>query len=99
MFSDMRPMSDLDQVVDFRAAGDTGFADAGAIDAGIGLEFDVVFNHDRHRLRDFAPMPELIFSEAKSIAANNHPILQQHIVSQATLLADDRVGVCCELVS
>ena len=42
-----RAMSDLRQVVDLRTAADTGFADAGAIDAGVGLDFHIILQHRR----------------------------------------------------
>ena len=92
-------MANLHQIVNLRTAGNVSFADTGAVDAGVGLNLHVVLDDHGHRLRDFVPVAVIIFSEAKSIAANNHPILQQHIVSQATLLADDRVGMSREVVT
>ncbi len=41
VLADRRAMSDLHQVVDLGAARDAGLADAGAIDAGVGLHFDI----------------------------------------------------------
>src|SRR5450759_2599654 len=38
-------VADVDQVVEFRTAPDAGLADAGAVDAGVGLEFRVALNH------------------------------------------------------
>src|ERR1700733_6571167 len=99
MLSDVRAMANLNQVIDFRAFSNTGFANTGAINAGVSLDFNIVLNHDRHRLWDFVPPPKLIFSKTKSISANDHAISKQHIVSQTALFANDRVSVSHEVIS
>src|SRR5271166_84826 len=98
MLTNMGAVADLHQIVDLGAAGNAGFADAGAIDAGIGLDFYIVLDDDRHRLRDLVPVAEIIFSEPEAVGANDHAILQQHIISQAAVLADDGVSVGQEIV-
>ena len=44
--SDFAGVTDQDEVVDFCAAADASFANGGAIDARVGLNFDVVFEND-----------------------------------------------------
>ena len=46
ILADFAGMADQHQVVDFRAPADARFADGRAVDAGIGLNFHVVFDHD-----------------------------------------------------
>src|ERR1700676_3013683 len=99
MLSNMRAMADLHQIVDLGASRNVGLADAGAIDAGIGLDFHVVFDDDRHRLRDLVPVAEIVFGESETIPTNDHPILQQNIISQTALLADDRMSVSHEVLA
>src|ERR1700722_4976529 len=76
-----------------------GLAYAGAIDAGIGLNLYVVFDNDRHRLRDLMPMAKFIFCKSESVSADDDTILQQYVISQAAVLADDGVGVSQEVVT
>ena len=45
IFSHRRSMADLDQIINLDAAGDLGVADAGPVDAGIGLNFHLVAEH------------------------------------------------------
>ena len=47
VFTHLRSMADLHEVVDLDAASDASFADAGAIDAGVRLHFNIVFDDDR----------------------------------------------------
>src|SRR5579872_943442 len=99
ILANMRAMANLHQIIDFGPPGNVSFADAGAIDAGVGLNFHVIFDDHGHRLRDLVPVAEIIFCESKAIAAHDHAILQQHIISQPAVLADDGVSVCQEVVS
>ncbi len=95
----MRAVADLHQIVDLRAAADVSFAHAGAVDAGVGLDLDVVFNHHRLGLRNLVPASSVVLGEAEAVGADDHAILQKHIISQAAALADDRMGVGKEVVT
>ena len=53
--ADRGAVADLDEVVDLGAGVDAGFADGGAVDAGVGLDLDVVFKDGAARLQDFVP--------------------------------------------
>ena len=55
VLADLAGVPDQDQIVDFRAAANARFPDGGAIDAGIGLNFDVVLDHHRSMLHDLVP--------------------------------------------
>jgi hypothetical protein len=46
---------DHDQVVDLGAGVDAGFADGGAVDGGVGLDLDVIFENSAAGLEDFVP--------------------------------------------
>src|SRR5712692_6852587 len=52
VLSDATGVADLDEVVDLRAASDAGLADGSAIDAGVGLDLDIIFDHDSAGLDD-----------------------------------------------
>ncbi len=91
-------MSYLHQVVDFDAAPNASFTNAGAIDAGIRLHLDVIFQHRRAGLRDLFPAIA-IAGKAEAVAANDDAVLQDDVVAQAAVFTHDRVGVCEEVVA
>ena len=66
----------VDQVVQFRASSYAGLAYAGAVDAGVGLEFGVALNHDVARLDDFVPVGFVVLGEAETVAAYYYSVLQ-----------------------
>ena len=73
--TDVAGVSDKDQVVDFCAVADARFADGGAVDAGVGLNFDVVFEHGGARLDDFVPGAVLAFGEAEAVGSDDCAVL------------------------
>src|ERR1700674_196711 len=99
MLTDVRAVADLHQIVDLGAAGNVGFADAGAVDAGVSLDFHIVLDDDRHGLRDFVPAAEIIFGEPETVGANDHAILQQHVIPQPAMFADYGVSVSQEVIA
>ncbi len=52
---DVAGVTDEHEVVDFCAVADARFADGGAVDAGVGLNFHVVFENGGAGLDDFMP--------------------------------------------
>src|ERR1700758_2567148 len=50
--SDDAAVADVDHIVDLRPAADAGFANAGAVDAGVGLDLDVALNRHVAGLHD-----------------------------------------------
>ena len=65
-FADGRAVADLDEVVDLGAGVDAGFADGGAVDAGVGLDFDVVFEDGGAGLEDLVPACRRIGGRSRS---------------------------------
>src|SRR2546427_12712123 len=92
-------MSDLDQIVNLGSTSDVGFANAGAVDAGICLNLHIIFNHRRPGLDNFVPAAGIILGEAKTIAANDYSILQDHVIADAAMLAHDGVRVSEKVVA
>jgi len=91
VFADLGAMSYLDQVVDLRTAGNARFPYAGTVHAGIGLNFNVIFNDRRPGLHDLVPVAVLVFGEAEAVAANYDSVLEHNVVADAAELAHDRV--------
>jgi hypothetical protein len=89
----------LDQVVDLRAASYASLAYAGAVDTGVGLDLDVVFDDYVAGLDDFVPAAEVVLGEAETVGANYGAILQQDVVSQVAEFSDYGVGVGEEIVA
>src|SRR5579864_9138679 len=73
--------------------------DAGAVDAGISLDFHVIVDDDWHGLRNLVPVAEIIFGESETVRSNDHAILQQHVISETAALADHGVRVSQEVVA
>ena len=69
-------MAHLHQVVYFNPAADAGFADAGAVDARVRLDLDIVLDHDRRGLRDFVPRALAGFRETKTVGTDDYAVLQ-----------------------
>src|SRR4029077_1584125 len=93
VLADLRAVAHLDKVVDFGAARDVRLADAGAVDASVGLDFHIVFQNCRAGLDNFVPVSGVVFGEAEAVGADHHAILQHHVVSQAAVLAHYGMGV------
>src|SRR5262249_17502948 len=64
-------VADLYEVVEFRVVANSGLAQAGPVDAGVGLDFHIVFDHPLARLRNLVPPALIIRGEAKSIRADD----------------------------
>src|SRR5437870_4919330 len=92
-------MSDLDQIIDLGSARDMGFANTGAVNASVGLNFHVIFNHCRPGLDNFVPAAGIILGETKTIAADDYSILQDHVIADAAMLAHDGVRVSEKVIA
>ncbi len=93
----------LDEIVDLGPGVDAGFADAGAVDAGVGLDFDVVFEDGGAGLLDLVPasagLDACLFGEAEAVGSDDGSVLEDDVVAEAAVLADDGVGVGEEVVA
>ncbi len=94
-----RSVADLHQVVDLRAVGNDGRADAGAVDAGIGLDLDIAADAHRPGLRNLVPGAVIALGEAKAIAADHDPVLKNDAVAEHAALADDGMGMGEEITA
>ena len=68
-------MADVNHVVDLGAAHDTSFADAGAVDAGVGLDFDVAYGRPLSGLHDLVPASGVVLGKAEAVGADDGPVL------------------------
>ena len=92
-------MAYQDEVVDFGAAAYAGFAYRCAVDAGVGLDLDVVFEDCWAGLDDFVPGAVFSFGEAQAVAADDGAGLEDYAVSYSAVFADYGVGVGEEIVA
>ena len=92
-------VADEDEIVDLGAAADAGLADGGAVDAGIGLDFDVVFEDGGAGLRHFVPGAVFLFGVAEAVGADDGAVLQDDAIADAAVFADDGVGMGEEIVA
>ena len=87
IFAHRRAMSNLHEVVDLGPAANPRFANAGAIDAGICLNFDMIFNDRRTRLHNLVPLAGIVLGEAVAVGPHHHAILQDDVIPDQTALA------------
>jgi hypothetical protein len=81
------------QVIDFGAAADARFADGGAVDGAIGLDFDVILEHGNSRLLGLAPASVRFARVTEAVAANHRAVLQDHPIAELAVFADAGMGV------
>ena len=104
VFADDGAVADLDEVVDLRPGTDAGLADGGAVDAGVGLDFDVVVENGGAGLEDLVPgaafmTRAVLAGEAEAVRPDDGAVLQQDIIAEAAVFAYDGVGVGEEAVA
>src|SRR5271154_1617311 len=92
-------MADEDQIVKLGAAGDARLTDGGAVDAGVGLDFNVVFQDGGASLQHFVPAAVRLLGEAKTIRADDGAILQDDAVADAAMFANHGMRVGEEMVA
>jgi len=97
--ADIARVADENEVVDFCAVADTRFADGGAVDASVGLDFDVVFENSRAGLDDFVPGAVFAFGEAEAVGSDDGAVLENDAIANAAKFADDAVRVREEIVA
>ena len=84
-------MTDDDKVVELGAVADAGFSNGGAVDAGVGLDLDVVFKNGGAGLLHLVPGAVFLFGEAETVAADDRPVLQDDAIANAAKFAHDGV--------
>ena len=94
-----RAVAYLNEIVDLGPGVDAGFADGGAVDAGIGLNFDGVLEDCGAGLEDLVPGAVGLAGEAESISADDGAVLKDDVVAELAVLADYSVGVGEEIIS
>jgi hypothetical protein len=92
-------VTDLDEVVYLCAGPDSGLADGGAVDAGIGLDFNRVLKDGRAGLEDLVPASVGLLCEAEAVGADDGSVLEDDVVAELAVLANDRVGMREEVVA
>src|SRR2546430_7573911 len=92
-------MSDLDQIVNLRSARDVRLANTGAVNASVGLNFHVIFDHRRPGLDNFVPAAGVILGKTETIATNDHTVLQNDVITNAAVLAHDGMRVSKEAIA
>ncbi len=92
-------MADEYEAVEFCAPANTRLADGGAVDAGIGLNLNVVFKNRWTGLRNFVPTAVWLLRKAKAVGADYHSVLENNAVANAALLSHDCVRMGEEVIA
>src|SRR5664280_2018013 len=98
VFADTGSVADLDEVVDLGVGVDVGFANRGAIDGGVGLDLDVVVENGSAGLHDLVPA-FAIAGKAVAVGTDHDAVLQDDVVADVAVFADDGVGVRQKVVA
>ena len=99
VFPDHGTVSDLRKIVDFRSRTNAGQADTGAIDAGVGLHFNIVIELGGAGLDDLAPAALVILREAEAIGANDRAVLKDDAIAKTAIFTHDGMGMGKETVA
>src|SRR5947199_10710072 len=91
-------MSDLDQIVNLRSARDVRLANTGAVNASVGLNFHVIFDHRRPGLDNFVPAAGVIVGKAKTIAAKDYAMLEDEGMTNAAGRAQEGMRLRKEVI-
>src|SRR5690349_19332655 len=97
--TDLAGVADENEVVDFCAVADARFANGGAVDAGVGLDFHVIFENGGAGLNDFVPGAVFLFCEAEAVGSDDGAVLKNDAMADAAEFADDCMGVGEEIVA
>src|SRR5260221_5368718 len=97
--ADFAGVTNQHKVIDFCTTADAGFANSGAVDGRVGLDFHVVFQDGRAGLGNFVPGAVFLFGEAEAIGADDHSVLEQHAIADAAVFPDNGMGVGEEIVA
>ena len=93
ILANFRAVAHLNEVVDLSPGLNAGLADGGAVDAGVGLYFDSVFEDRGAGLKDFVPGAAGLASEAEAVGTYDCAVLDDHVVAQLAVLADYSMSV------
>src|SRR5438046_6413491 len=95
----LRGVTHLDKVIHFDATAEARFTHRGAVNARVGLNLDVVFDHRRPGLNDLVVGPIRLLRKPETIATDHRAVLENHAVPNLDVLAHDGVGVREEAVA
>ena len=92
MGTDFDVVGDLHQVVELHAAADVGAAHRGAVNAGVGTNFDPILDGDDADLRNlFVAVGRR--GETKSVGADDASAVENHFVADAATVVDAHAGI------
>ncbi len=72
---------------------DASFPNSGAVNAGVGLDFDVVFENGGAGLSHLVPRAVFLFGEAEAICSDDDAVLQNDAIANTAVFAHDSVRV------
>jgi len=99
ILADSGTVAYLNEVVDFGPGVNAGFADGGAVDTGVGLDFNCVLKDGGARLKNLVPGAIGLACEAEPVSADDGAVLKDDIVSELAVFANYRMGVGKKIVS
>src|SRR5436305_361354 len=97
VFADDTCVADLNKTVDLCASLHASFPDRCAIDRCQCLNLNVIFDDSDARLHDLELCPIVGFSKTKSVATDNHSVVQRHSVADGAELSNRHVRVSGEM--
>ncbi len=97
--TDSRSVTNQDEVIELGAAADARFADGGAVDASVCLNFDIIFQHGGSGLRHFVPRTIFLFCETQAVPTDDRTILQDYAIADAAEFAHYSVRMSKEIIA
>ena len=93
VLADLHVVADLDQVVELHAAADDRRVGFGAVDAGVGADFDVVLDDDVAQLGDLVESAFGIGHESESVGTDHGPGVEDAVRPDGATFVDLHTGI------
>ena len=93
VFFDRAGMSDLHEIVNFRAAFDSRFADRSTINRRIRADLDIIFQHNSPDLRNFQPSFFFRLCITETVRTDCRVIVNDAVFADLAIFADRNAGM------
>jgi hypothetical protein len=81
ILADRRAVAYLHEVIDLGSGVNAGLADGGAVDAGVGLDFNGIFENCGAGLKNLVPGTVGLAGEAEAVGADDGSVLEDDVVA------------------
>src|SRR5437588_5756423 len=88
--SNVAVMTDMNHIIEFRAASDSRSSQRAPIDAGVRAQLNIIFNDDRTDLRKFV-IAQVAAHVPEPIGADDNPRVENHSIANGHSVFDENI--------